>query len=66
MGHSKEYFHNLGGIIIGVPCILLVLCTAAVAGRLTARRMSKVALEADDFMAIIALVHKDASDGELC
>ena len=55
-GQSTAYFQQLRAMLIGVPCALLVLCTAAVAGRLTARRIAKVGLEADDFVAILALV----------
>lgn len=43
-------------ILIGVTSMLLVLCIVAVGGRLLARRMSKVKLEADDYLVVIALV----------
>ena len=49
-------FHQLGNTLIGVSSMLLCLCTVAVAGRLTVRRIAKVALEADDFAAILAWV----------
>lgn len=45
-----------GEVLIGTTCMLLVLCTAAVVGRLFARRMAKVALEANDYFALVALV----------
>lgn len=44
-------------ILIGITSMLLVLCTMAVGGRLLARRMSKVHLEADDYLVVIALVN---------
>lgn len=43
-------------ILIGITSMLLVLCIIAVGGRLLARRMSKVHLEADDYLVVIALV----------
>lgn len=43
-------------ILIGVTSMLLVLCIVAVGGRLLARRMSKVSLEADDYLVVVALV----------
>ncbi|KAL8952392.1 MAG: hypothetical protein Q9222_001701 [Ikaeria aurantiellina] len=55
-GHSKGYYHQLGGTLIGVPVMLLVLCIVAVAGRLVARRMAKLALLVDDYIAITALL----------
>ena len=42
--------------LIGVTSMLLVLCIIAVGGRLLARRMSKKHLEADDYLAVVALV----------
>ncbi len=56
MLHSTSSSSDWGPIIIGISCMLLVICSAAVAGRLTARRMAKVALKADDFVALLALV----------
>ena len=44
-------------ILIGITSMLLVLCIMAVGGRLLARRMSKVHLEADDYLVVIALVN---------
>lgn len=43
-------------ILIGITSMLLVLCITAVGGRLLARRMSKVHLEADDYLVVVALV----------
>ena len=43
-------------ILIGITSMLLALCTVAVGGRLLARRVSRVQLEADDYLVIIALV----------
>ncbi|KAL2053800.1 hypothetical protein ABVK25_005729 [Lepraria finkii] len=45
-----------GDVLIGVTCMLLTLCLAAVGGRLLARRMVKASLEADDYLAVGALV----------
>lgn len=44
-------------ILIGITSMLLVLCIIAVGGRLLARRISKVQLEADDYLVVIALVN---------
>lgn len=57
---STQDFDRLSDILIGVSAMLLVLCTLAVAGRLIARRFVKVALEADDFVAILAWVSTTA------
>ena len=54
--HSEDGLRRQGAILIGVSSMLLFLCTLAVAGRLTVRRMIKATLEADDFVAIWALV----------
>lgn len=43
-------------ILIGITSMLLVLCIIAVGGRLLSRRMSRVHLEADDYLVVIALV----------
>ena len=45
-----------GRILIGFTCMFLVLCVICVAGRLLARHKVRVGLEADDHLAIIALV----------
>ena len=51
-----------GDVLIGVMCMLLTLCLAAVGGRLLARRMVKASLEADDYLAVGALVGKTSVD----
>ena len=43
-------------LLIGIPCLFLVLCTTAVIGRFYARHMARLRLEVDDWMAIVALV----------
>lgn len=43
-------------LLIGVPCLFLAVCTAAVIGRFCARHMARLRLEADDWMALVALV----------
>ena len=65
-GHSATYFQELGGILIGVPCMLLVLCALAVGGRLLARRMARVSLEADDWITVFALVSQFRLNKILC
>ena len=45
-----------GRILIGFTCMFLVLCVACVVGRLLARHKVGVGLEADDHLAIVALV----------
>ena len=51
-GINKEQ----GRILIGFTCMFLVLCVACVVGRLLARHKVGVGLEADDHLAIVALV----------
>lgn len=46
-------------ILIGMTSMLLVLCLAAVGGRLVARRISRIQLEADDWTCVMALVSYD-------
>ncbi|KAL8847521.1 MAG: hypothetical protein Q9221_007449 [Calogaya cf. arnoldii] len=53
---AQEYFITTGETFIGITCMLLVLCTAAVVGRLYARRMTKARLEADDYTSLLALL----------
>ena len=45
-----------GRIVIGFSCMFLVLCLACVVGRLLARHKARVSLEADDYLALVALV----------
>ena len=45
-----------GRIVIGFTCMFLVLCLACVVGRLLARHKTRVSLEADDYLAVVALV----------
>ena len=45
-----------GPLVIGTTCLLLTLCLGAVGGRLAARRMQKVRLGDDDYLAILSLV----------
>ncbi|KAL8978508.1 MAG: hypothetical protein Q9205_005922 [Flavoplaca limonia] len=54
-GHKPQYFITTGEAFIGITCMLLVLCTAAVVGRLVARRMTKAMFEADDYASLLAL-----------
>ena len=45
-----------GRILIGLTCMFLVLCLACVVGRLLARHKVRLSLEADDYLAVVALV----------
>lgn len=45
-----------GRIVIGFTCMFLVLCLACVGGRLLARHKVRLSLEADDYLAVVALV----------
>ena len=51
-----EINNEQGRILIGFTCMFLVLCVACVVGRLLARHKVRVSLEADDYLAIVALV----------
>ncbi|KAL8835785.1 MAG: hypothetical protein Q9170_003179 [Blastenia crenularia] len=54
-GHESQYFVSTGRTLIGITCMLLVLCTAGVIGRLVARRWAKATLQADDYASLLAL-----------
>lgn len=54
--HGSAINSDGANIMIGIACMLLVLCMAAVGGRLLARRRAKLRLEADDYLALVALV----------
>ena len=54
--HVPAINGDAADLMIGIACMLLVLCMAAVGGRLLARRISKLPLEADDYLALVALV----------
>lgn len=56
--HTSDYYHRRGGALVGVSCMLFVLCTAAVTGRFAARRLAKTILQVDDFIALSALIRK--------
>ena len=51
-----EINREQGRILIGFTCMFLVLCVACVVGRLLARHKVRVSLEADDHLAVVALV----------
>ena len=51
-GASDDDVRNL----IGITCMLLVLCALAVGGRFKARRMTKAKWGCDDYLTLIALV----------
>ena len=43
-------------IVVGNACLVIVLCSVAVAGRFSARWMVKARIEADDHVSLTALV----------
>lgn len=43
-------------ILIGVTCMLLVLCIAAASARFLARRITRASLAVDDYLVLAALV----------
>ena len=45
-----------GRLVIGFSSMFLGLCLACVVGRLLARHKARVSLEADDYLALVALV----------
>ena len=53
-------------VLIGVSCMLLVLCIAATSARFLARRITRAPLAADDYLVLTALVRylwmKDLGD----
>lgn len=53
---SPHVYHKHGPIIIGVNCMMAVVCLIAIIGRWLARRMKKLGLQADDYFAFIAYV----------
>ena len=50
-----------GRLLIGFTCMFLVLCLACAVGRLLARHKARLSLEADDYIAIVALVRNFVS-----
>ena len=50
--------NNNDQVVIGNACMVLVLCSAAVAGRFTSRWMAKLRIEADDYLTLVALVRE--------
>lgn len=59
VGSLERVLPSPGAVLIGLLCLLLVLCT--VTGRLAAQPMVKLAIEADDFIAFLALVSRVAT-----
>ena len=53
LAHENE---NRAPILIGVTCMLLVLCIAATSARFFARRITRAPLAADDYLVLAALV----------
>ena len=45
-------------ILLGVTCMFFILCSASVGGRFLARRMVKLSLGADDYLAVAAMVRR--------
>ena len=54
---SLRFLAKQGQILVGVNCLLLSLCIAAVGGRVIARRLVKATLKCDDYFAFTALVN---------
>ena len=50
-----------GRLLIGFTCMFLVLCLACAVGRLLARHKARLSLEADDYIAVVALVRNFVS-----
>ena len=42
--------------VVGISCMVIVLCSAAVGGRFLARWIVKARIEADDYATLAALV----------
>lgn len=53
LAHIDE---DRGPILIGVSCMLLVLCVGATSARFLARRITRAPLAADDYLVLAALV----------
>ena len=53
LAHIHE---DRGPILIGVTCMLLVLCIAATSARFLARRITRAPLATDDYLVLAALV----------
>lgn len=62
---STQDLQQSSDILIGISVMFFVLCTLAITGRLIARKIVKVALEADDFVAGSAWVEYNGSDEEV-
>ena len=50
-----------GRLLIGFTCMFLVLCLACTVGRLLARHKARLSLQADDYLAVVALVRNYVS-----
>lgn len=53
-----------GARMVGIVCMLIVLCSAALAGRFYARRMRKAGIDTDDYLAVASHVRRYFSDLE--
>lgn len=57
--HMLAHIHDdRGPILIGVTCMFLVLCITATSARFLARRITRAALAADDYLVLTALVRE--------
>ena len=54
--HKRALTPEQSWLVIGITAMLLVLCVAAVGGRLLARRLSRVRIATDDWFCIVTFV----------
>lgn len=55
-GQSNSPTDDQTSTVIGIACMVVVLCSAAVSGRFLARWMLKARIEVDDYATLAALV----------
>ena len=55
-GRPPQISDDQTSIVVGNACMVIVLCSVAVAGRFSARWMVKARIEADDHLSLTALV----------
>lgn len=55
-GQSNSPNDDQTSTIIGIACMVVVLCSAAVGGRFLARWMLRARIEVDDYATLVALV----------
>ncbi len=55
-GQSNHPSDDQTSTVIGIACMVIVLCSAAVGGRFLSRWMVKARIEVDDYVTLVALV----------